>query len=173
MISCGEKSLIVDWWTADYLKLSSQPDEDWLRFINKEALKMSKKQKKMQTGKHFFRRISPILFKLGTSIVNGSDVGYRRKDKNEPGKILTFQFTFTHWDQRDKLVKRGVENVAQCKLPPVKNPSPETRQAHFRNYWHFSAQYWQFLLFGLNFKDELGKNIYKTLDQVQTLNDFQ
>lgn len=56
-----------------------------LRFIDKEAIKMSKKQKKMQTGKQFSKRISPILFKSGTSIVDGSDVGYRRKDKNKPG----------------------------------------------------------------------------------------
>lgn len=158
------------------LEIEQMPFSAWwglIKVYRQGSNKDVKKQKKMQTGKHFSKRISPILFKSGTSTVDGSDIGYRRKYKNKPGQILTSQFTHSHVDQRDKLVKRGVENVAQCKLPPVKNPIPGTREAHFCNYWHSSAQYWQFQLFGLNLKDQIGKNIYKTLVQVQTLKDLQ
>lgn len=69
-------------WNWAYIHLSLMKDD--YCFLVDKPLKMSK-QRKMQTGKQFSKRISPILFKSGTSIVNGSDVGYRRKNKNKPG----------------------------------------------------------------------------------------
>lgn len=65
-------------------------------------------------------------------------------------------------------------------LPVKKEKSSlQTTEAHFHKYWHSWTQYWQFLLFGLTGKKEMGKinpqtGIFiKKKYQVQTLNDFK